>query len=184
MVRRQKRDSTERRVNKGENEQHVDARKISAATQYETCSELLSAFGGVLALIKLLDLIQFEDFFEHCYTKPARETKLGHYRMVVGIVMLLFIRFNRIGHFGYIRFDALLSRFFQVVCLPAVSTYWRYVDSLEINQGQSVLRGRLGSHLHMSGYCNSSIISSTSRLRSLFSLNCFSVRSIVLVTGV
>ena len=101
MVKRQKRDSTETPVNKEENEQQLEARKISASTQYETCSEPLSAFGGVLALIKFLDLIQFEQLFEHCYIKPDRETRLGHYRMVVGIVMLLFIGFNRIGHFGY-----------------------------------------------------------------------------------
>jgi len=113
MVKRQKRDSTETPANKEENEQQLEARKISASTLYETCSEPLSAFGGVLALIKFLDLIQFEQLFEHCYTKPARETRLGHYRMVVGIVMLLFIGFNRIGHFGYLRFDALLCRFFQ-----------------------------------------------------------------------
>ena len=140
MVKRQRRDSTETPVNKGENEQQLEARKISAATPYETCSEPLSAFGGVLALIKFLGLIQFEQLFEHCYTKPERETRLGHYRMVVGIVMLLFIGFNRIKHFGYIRFDALLCRFFQVVCLPVVSTYWRYVDSLGINQGRSLVR--------------------------------------------
>jgi hypothetical protein len=79
MVKRQRRDSTETPANKGENEQQLEARKISAATQYETCSEPLSAFGGVLALIKFLDLIQFEQLFEHCYTKPERETRLGHY---------------------------------------------------------------------------------------------------------
>jgi len=140
MVKRQHRDNTKTAVNKEENKQQLEARKISASTQYETCSEPLSAFGGVLALIKFLDLIEFEQVFEHGYTKPNRETQLGHYRMVVGIVLLLFIGFNRIGHFCYIRFDALLCRFFQVVCLPVVSTYWRYVDSLGINQGRSLVR--------------------------------------------
>ena len=63
-----------------------ERQKISAATLYETCSEPLHAFGGVLALIKFLDLITFEQIVEHCYTTPDTETKLGHYRMIVGRV--------------------------------------------------------------------------------------------------
>jgi len=139
MVKRQKTDTTKRPVNKEENKQQLQARKISASTPYETCSEALSAFGGVLALIKFFDLVGFEEVFEHCYTKPKRDPKLGHYRMVVGIILLLFIGFTRIGHFSYIRFDAMLCRFLQVVCLPVVSTFWRYVNSLGINQSRSLL---------------------------------------------
>jgi len=139
MVKIHKSNITRSADNKGEKQQQLSARKISASTPYETCSEPLSAFGGVLALIKFLDLVGFEEVFDNCYTKPGRQPKLGHYRMVVGIVMLLFIGFNRIGHFSYIRFDAMLCRFFQVTCLPVVSTFWRYVNSLGINQGRSLL---------------------------------------------
>ena len=60
--------------------------------------------------------------------------------MVVGILMLLFIGFNRIRHFVYIRLDAMLCGFFRVVRLPAASTYWRYVDSLGINQARSIMK--------------------------------------------
>jgi hypothetical protein len=66
MVKRRKRDSTETPANKEENKQYLEAIKISASTLYETCSKPLSSFGGVLALIKFLDLIQFEQLFEHC----------------------------------------------------------------------------------------------------------------------
>ncbi len=60
--------------------------------------------------------------------------------MMVGILMLLFIGFNRIWHFVYVRFDAMLCGFFKVSRLPAASTFWRYVDSLGINQAKSVLK--------------------------------------------
>ncbi|HAM50157.1 MAG TPA: hypothetical protein DCP92_05490, partial [Nitrospiraceae bacterium] len=59
--------------------------------------------------------------------------------MVYGIIMLLFIGFNRIWHFLYIRIDPMLCSIFNVVRLPYVTTYWRYVDSLGINQGRSLL---------------------------------------------
>ena len=89
MVKNPKRNITRSKVNKGKKRRPLWTRKISASTPYETCSEPLSAFGGVLALIKFLDLVRFEKVFEHCYKKPARGPKLGHYRMVAGIVMLL-----------------------------------------------------------------------------------------------
>ena len=59
--------------------------------------------------------------------------------MMVGILMLLFIGFNRIWHFVYVRLDAMLCGFFNVTRLPVASTFWRYVDSLGINQAKSLL---------------------------------------------
>jgi len=59
---------------------------------------------------------------------------------MVGILMLLFIGFNRIWHFVYVRIDPMLCGFFKLTRLPAASTFWRYVDSLGINQAHSILK--------------------------------------------
>jgi len=72
----------------------------------------LTGFGGFLASIKLLDVIGFQEIFQFAFRPPLREPKLGHYRMVVGVLMLLNIGFNRIWHFVYVRLDALLCGFF------------------------------------------------------------------------
>jgi len=83
--------------------------------------------------------------FNEAYVAPSRETKLGDYDMVLGIMMLMFIGFNRIWHFVYIGLEPKLCGIFRVSKLPAASTYWRYLDSLGINKSQSILRimGRL-----------------------------------------
>jgi hypothetical protein len=117
----------------------VKATKINASTRTETCDEALSPFGGLLALVKFFDLIQFRQIFDSTYTKPSRDPAKGHYFMVKGILMLLFIGFNRLWHFIYIRLDPLLCGIFNVVCLPAASTYWRYLDNMGINQAVSLL---------------------------------------------
>jgi hypothetical protein len=140
MVKKRKKDTTKSRVGKGIRESVAEARKITASTGYETCSERLSPFGGLLALIKFLDLMGLEGIFEQTYRAPAREPKLSHYRMILGILILLFIGFNRLWHFVYIRLDAMVCGFFQLSCLPAASTFWRYVDSLGINQAHSMLK--------------------------------------------
>ena len=140
MVRTQMQHTRQKSSSKGFNKNRAKARKINASTQYETCTEQISPFGGLLALIKFLDLIDFKQIFNFNYHAPTRQPKLGHYTMVTGLLMLLFIGFNRIWHFTYIRLDAMLCGFFRLPRLPVASTFWRYVDSMSINQGQSLIK--------------------------------------------
>ena len=140
MVKRRKNSIRKNRVGKEFRKNRSKASKINACTPYETCREQLSPFGGLLALIKFFDLVNFKEIFDFAYQKPSREPKLGQHLMLVGILMLLFIGFNRIWHFVYIRLDAMLCGFFNLSRLPAASTFWRYVDNLGINQGKSLLK--------------------------------------------
>jgi len=139
MVKRRKKNTRKNRIRKGFCKNPTKARKINASTPYETCTEQLSPFGGLLALIKFFDLVNFHKIFNFAYQPTSREPKLGHYSMMVGVLMLLFIGFNRIWHFVYIRLDAMLCGFFNVTRLPAASTFWRHVDNLGINQAKSLL---------------------------------------------
>lgn len=140
MVKRRKNNNRKNHSRKGFCQKRAKAIKINASTAYETCTEQLSPFGGLLALIKFIDLVNFHKIFDSAYQKPSRNPKRGHYLMMVGILMLLFIGFNRIWHFVYVRIDAMLCGFFSVTRLPAASTFWRYVDSLGINQAKSLLK--------------------------------------------
>jgi len=114
--------------------------RITAETPYGECSERLTAFGGLLALVKFLDLIGFEQAFAQHYVHPKREPKLGGYRMVLGILLLLFIGFQRLGHFAYVRYDPMVCGVLRVAVLPAVSTFWRYLRALSIVQSAALLR--------------------------------------------
>ncbi len=93
-----------RRHEQGQNEvsegRAAERTVITPDTPYGECSERLTAFGGLLALVKFLDLIGFQSVFEEHYVHPKRVPKLGSYRMVLGILMLLFIGFQRLGHFA------------------------------------------------------------------------------------
>ena len=140
MVKTRNKNTRKKRTSKGFKTTGDKARRINASTSYETCTELLSPFGGLLAVIKFLDLVNFHDIFQFTYKAPQRKPKLGHYLMLVGILMLLFIGFNRLWHFTYIRLDAMLCGFFRLTRLPAASTFWRYVNSLGINQARSFLK--------------------------------------------
>jgi hypothetical protein len=119
--------------------------RITANTPYASCHERLTAFGGLLALIKMLDLINFKESFEKHYVHPKRTPKLGCRRMISGILMLLFIGFQRLWHFEYVRRDVMVCGILRVKTLPAACTFWRYLRSLGIVQSASLLR--LGSAL-------------------------------------
>jgi hypothetical protein len=139
MVKRQNKDSAGSQKNQGGNECPQKASKIGHSTAYDYCRERLSPFGGLLGLVKFLDLVKFKEIFEGFYKPPDRMPEMGHYNMVLGILLLLFIGFTRVWHFLYLQFDAMVCGIFNRVKLPYVTTYWRYVDSLGINQGMALL---------------------------------------------
>jgi len=139
MVKRQDQGSAGSHKNQGENEGQPRASKIGPSTAYGSCRERLSPFGGLLGLVKFLDLVGFKEIFEGFYKPPDRMPEMGHHNMVLGILLLLFIGFTRVGHFVYIQFDSVVCSIFNRVKLPYVTTYWRYVDSLGINQGMALL---------------------------------------------
>jgi hypothetical protein len=89
MVKRRKNNTKKKRSGKGFKEIGTKARKIDASAVYETCTEQLSPFGGLLALIKFLDLIRFKEIFNSNYLAPRRQPKLGNHLMVVGILIRL-----------------------------------------------------------------------------------------------
>ena len=65
MVKRRKKVSSKSRGGKGFCANRARARKINASSGFETetCSEQLSPFGGLLALIKFFDLVGFREIF-------------------------------------------------------------------------------------------------------------------------
>lgn len=137
-----RKDAAKRSRGQVENGRDAGSRKtvITPDTPYAECSERLTAFGGLLALVKFLDLLDFEKAFEGHYVCPKREAKLGDYRMVLGMLTMLFIGFQRLGHLAYVRTDAMVCGVLRVKTLPAVSTFWRYLTSLMIVQSASLLR--------------------------------------------
>lgn len=115
-------------------------RAVTSETLYGECNETMTPYGGLLALVKFVELIRLKKAFDEHYVHPQRETKLGGYRMVLGMLLLLFIGFQRLGHFEYVRADQMVCGILQVEALPVVSTFWRYLTSLSIIQSASLLR--------------------------------------------
>ena len=92
---------------------------LTVDTPYGECSERLTAFGGLLAA----DLIGVANIFEEHFARPKRALKLGHYRMTLGVLLLLFVGFQWLGHYVHVRTETMICRTLRVRCLPAVSAF-------------------------------------------------------------
>ena len=60
MVKSSKSKKRKNRNGKGPRKNTAKARKINASTPHETCSEQLSPFGGLLAMIKIFRFDRFQ----------------------------------------------------------------------------------------------------------------------------
>lgn len=140
MVRSKKKDTARKGQKQGENQWFGRARKIKGSTRHGYTEELLSPYGGLLPLVKLWEALQFDSLFSQTYQEPRRSTAYGSLFFVKGLIMLLFIGFCRLNHFVYVSEDPMLLGILGVKQLPAVSTFWRYLQSVGHNQGQSLLR--------------------------------------------
>lgn len=149
MVKHKNTKKQERTVSKGFSQSSNRPAIIGPDTKYEACKTRMTAFGGMLGLIKFLDFVNFKEVFDSHYHSPNRRPRLGCYNMVLGFLMLLFIGFSRLGHFAYIRQDGIICGILNVSLLPAVSTFWRYLRSLTLNHSEyfltisAVLRSRV-----------------------------------------
>src|SRR3989337_4264334 len=93
MVKEQEKDSAKRRGNQGKAECLAKASKIGHSTPYSYCSRdrfqtclYLSPFGGLLGLVKFMELIRFKEIFEGLYNPPSSTPAMGHHSMVYGFV--------------------------------------------------------------------------------------------------
>ena len=77
MVKKRRKNISKNRVCKGFREADAKPKRIAASTVYGTCTERLSPFGGLLALIKFLDLMDFEQVFQHTYRVPPESPDWG-----------------------------------------------------------------------------------------------------------
>ena len=79
MVNRTEQNNAENLGNQHNLQSVSQSAKIGPDTRYEFCGSSMTAFGGLLGLVKFLDLVKFKDVFEKHYCSPSRKPKLGCY---------------------------------------------------------------------------------------------------------
>ncbi len=123
MVKSKNKDKRKRRKKQGRKPVVEKAKSIGPSTPYGYTEEKLPPYGGLLASL--------------CAKPPKSSRQLF---FIKGFVFLLFIGFKRIYHFSYNKEDAMLVGILGGEKLPHISTFWRYLKSIGINQAKALLR--------------------------------------------
>ncbi len=140
MVKSKNQHNQKKGQKQGEKKGARKTRKIKASTHHGYTNEHMSPYGGLLPLVKLWDALKFESLFSEVYCEPTRETQYGSLFFIKGLLLLLFIGFCRLHHFVYVCEDPMLLGILGIGQLPAVSTFWRYLQSIGHNQSLSLLK--------------------------------------------
>lgn len=106
--------------------------KINASTPYDFKGGRMTPFGGLLPLVTMLEKLRFEELVNKTLTVKRPTRVMSVYHFVLGLLLLLYIGFDRLNHVRHLVMDPLVTGVLGVLRLPVQSTFWRFLQSLRI----------------------------------------------------
>src|SRR5438477_1093496 len=139
MVTNRKKHSEKMPGKQGAEDSAPEPNKINASTPYEFNGKNLTAYGGLLPVITMLEKLGFQSLVEGTLTSKRIPRAMDLYRFVLGIVLGLYIGFPRLHQLRFIARDPILTGILKVTKLPVQSTFWRFVNALHCNVARQIL---------------------------------------------
>jgi hypothetical protein len=139
MVTNRKKHSEKPPAKQGPEEAVSEPNKIGASTPYDFAGKNLTAYGGLLPVITMLEKLGFQSLVEETLTSKRIPRAMDLYRFVLGIVLGLYIGFPRLNQLRFIARDPILTGILKVTKLPVQSTFWRFVNALHLNVARQIL---------------------------------------------
>src|SRR5207302_1605929 len=100
--------------------------KIGAATPYDFQGSNMTAYGGLLPVVTMLEKLQFRELIEQHVTIKRLTTAMPGFRFVLAMILALYVGFSRLNHLQFLGRQPRLSRILEVGELPVQSTLWRF----------------------------------------------------------
>src|SRR3984893_10875900 len=72
--------------------------KIGAATPYDFQGSNLTAYGGLLPVVTMLEKLQFRELIEQHVTIQRLTTSMPGFRFVLAMILALYVGFSRLNH--------------------------------------------------------------------------------------
>jgi hypothetical protein len=95
---------------------------------YDFAGKNLTAYGGLLPVITMLEKLGFQSLVEQTVTSKRIPRAMDLYRFVLGILLGLYIGFAGLNQLRFIARDPILTGILKVTKLPVQSTFWRFVN--------------------------------------------------------
>jgi hypothetical protein len=113
--------------------------KIGPSTPYDFEAKNLTAYGGLLPLITMLDKLGFRKLVEETLTIRRKTRAMSGYEFVLAMVLSLYVGFARLNHVQFLKCEPMLTGILQVSELPPQCTFWRFLASLLLSAATQIL---------------------------------------------
>jgi hypothetical protein len=100
--------------------------KIGGSTPYDFRGRNLTAYGGLLPVVTMLEKLGFQQLVEDTLAIKRQTRAMPVYQFVLAIVLKLYIGFSRLNHFRFLEREPMLTGILKVLRVPPQCTFWRF----------------------------------------------------------
>lgn len=132
MVKSKSNSTSETRGSQGLCEQCSGITKINASTPYDFEGGRMTPFGGLLPVATMLEKLRFQELLEKTLVVKRETRVMSVHGFVLAMLLLLYIGYDRLNHVRHLVLDPIVTGILGVMRLPGQSTFWRFLQSLQI----------------------------------------------------
>lgn len=112
--------------------------KIGGSTPYDFRGRNLTAYGGLLPVVTMLEKLGFQQLVEDTLAIKRQTRAMPVYQFVLAIVLKLYIGFSRLNHFRFLEREPMLTGILKVSRVPPQCTFWRFLASLHLSVANQI----------------------------------------------
>jgi len=118
---------------------HCRPTKIGAFTPYDFAGSNMTAYGGLLPVVTMLEKLQFQQLIEEHVTIRRITSSMPGFRFVLAMLLALYVGFSRLNNLQFLQGEPMFTGILGVVLLPVQSTFWRFLTSLHLTAARQLL---------------------------------------------
>src|ERR1043166_3014634 len=88
--------------------------KIGASTLYDFQGSNMTAYGGLLPVVAMLEKLQFQELIEQQVTIQRLTTSMPGFRFVLAMILALYVGFSRLDHLQFHEREPMLTGILEV----------------------------------------------------------------------
>lgn len=140
MVKHDEQDSEKTPAIQGGQIRNAKPNEIGASTPFDFGARNLTAYGGLLPVITMLERLGFQQLVADGITCERRTTSMAPYQFLLAMVLACYVGFSRLNHLRFLQQEPMLTGILKVPRLPPQCTFWRFLAALTLPVAQQILK--------------------------------------------
>src|SRR5256885_14785692 len=115
--------------------------KIGASTPYDFEAKNLTAYGGLLPVVTMLEKLGFQQLVEETLKVKRITRAMPMYQFVLAMALAVYVGFSRLHHLRFLARGPMRTGILKVLRLPPQWTFWRVLASPALGGARHLLGG-------------------------------------------